>query len=149
MLGKKFLIFSLCFISFTFQTAMAAESWLSLPNSNSNILFSVDENSLTRENDIVKFKERLIYVRPELTDPVSGKMVKEKIVQRVMNCKARTQAYMYAALIAENGKRLEEIFLNEDKLTMTAIPSQSLADTELENNYLSPTQLSLHSSALP
>lgn len=132
MLGKKFLIFNLCFISFAFQTAMAAESWLALPNSNSNILFSVDENSLIRKNDIVKFKERLIYVRPELTDTVSGKMIKEKIVRRIMNCKERTQAYIYAALIAENGKRLEESFLNEDKVTMTAIPPKSLADTELE-----------------
>jgi hypothetical protein len=39
---------------------------------------------------------------------------------------------MYAALIGENGKRLEESFLNEDKLTMIAIPPKSLADVELE-----------------
>ncbi len=111
--------------------AFAAESWRALPNSNSNILFSIDENSLIRDDDIVKFTEKLVYVAPEVKDSSSGKMVKEKIVYRIMNCKDKTQAYLHAQLIAEDGKRLEENFLDEKKLAMISIPPGSLADTEL------------------
>lgn len=130
-MNSKFFLFPFIYLLACIP-AVAAESWVALPNANSNILFSVDENSLTRKNDVVRFKERLVYIRPEVTDTSSGKKIKEKLVHRVMNCKNRTQAYMSASLIGENGKRLEEIFLNEDKLVMVPIPKGSLADIELE-----------------
>ena len=110
----------------------AAESWRAMPNTNSNILFSIDENSLIKKDNIVRFTEKLVYVVPEIKDSSSGKMVKEKVVYRVMHCKDNTQAYLRARLIDVDNKLIEEQFLDEEKLSMVPVPPGSLADIELK-----------------
>jgi hypothetical protein len=109
----------------------AAESWRAFPTIAKNVLFAVNEASLVRNGDVVKFWERLVYVVPEIRDETMGKMVKEKRVHRVMNCKDKTQAYLYASQIAEDGARIEEAYRNEDKLKMTPVRAGSIAEKEL------------------
>jgi predicted RecB family endonuclease len=112
-------------------TAFAMERWRAFPTSATNILFSVDEASLVRDGDVVKFRERIVYVVPEVYDVATGKGVKEKLVHRMMHCKDRTQAHLYATKIAEDGRSIEEIYQSEDKLQMTPIRPNSVADEEL------------------
>ncbi|HVK55919.1 MAG TPA: surface-adhesin E family protein [Burkholderiales bacterium] len=122
----------LCFLIVAYSAATSAvERWRAFPTSATNVLFSVDEASLVREGDVVKFRERIVYVVPEVYDAATGKGVKEKRVHRMMHCKDRTQAHLYATKIAEDGRSIEEIHQSEDKLQMTPIRPNSIADEEL------------------
>lgn len=111
--------------------ALAAESWRAMATSTTNVLFSVDEASLEREGDVVKFWERLVYVMPVRRDEVSGRMVKEKRVQRLMNCALKTQGYLYGSLIGEDGRRIEANSVPPGAVKMTPIPPNTLAAEEL------------------
>ena len=68
------------------------------------MLFSIDEASLSRNGDVVRFWERLVFLVPEQRDEPSGKMVKEKRIHRVMNCAQKSQGHLYTSLIAPDGK---------------------------------------------
>ncbi|MES2354102.1 MAG: surface-adhesin E family protein [Pseudomonadota bacterium] len=110
----------------------AAESWRAFPTEAKNVLFSVDEASLVRGGDMVKFRERIVFIVPEKRDVPSGKKVKEKRIHRVMNCRDKTQAHLYASQIAEDGSRIEEVYRDENKLTMTPILPDTIGEQELQ-----------------
>jgi hypothetical protein len=109
----------------------AAESWRAFGTSSNNVLFSVDETSLTRDGDTVQFLERLVYVNPERHDELSRKWVKEKRVQRVMNCAERTQGHLRGTLLADDGRLIESVSTEPAYVEMTAVPAGTVAADEL------------------
>ena len=96
------------------------------------MLFSIDEASLTRKGDVVKFWERLVFPVPEQRDQTSGQMVKEKRIHRVMNCADHTQGHIYTALFAPDGRQIEVVYLSEANVEMKLIAPNSVAAKELE-----------------
>ena len=65
---------------------MAAEQWVPLEAHSGNLAFAVDISSIQRKGDTVTFRERLVFAAPDQRDAVSGKLIKEKQVLRVMHC---------------------------------------------------------------
>lgn len=108
-----------------------AQSWLAMPTAEPNVLFSVDEASLGRAGDTVKFWERLVFVQPRQRDEVTGRMVKEKRIHRIMNCGDKTQGHDFGSLVGEDGRNIETISINAADVRMTSVPSGTLAETEM------------------
>lgn len=96
------------------------------------MLFSIDEASLSRNGDVVRFWERLVFLVPEQRDEPSGKMVKEKRIHRVMNCAQKSQGHLYTSLIAPDGKQIEAVYRNEASVEMKLVAPFSVAAKELE-----------------
>ena len=114
------------------STATAGtEQWRVLPTNAPNVVYAVDFDSLERQGDVVRFREKLTYVVPDQTDPASGRLIKEKHMRRVMQCAQRTQGLLSGALYSDDGRMIEQVSFNPDKLTMSAIPAGSLAELEL------------------
>lgn len=114
----------------TTSAVFAAEDWLLLPNSDPNISFYVDKLSIERQGNLVRFWERLVYVQPKIKDEVSGKMVKEKKVRRLMNCNDHTQGLISGASYTENGRFISSVVFDEPLTHMSPIPPGTLADEE-------------------
>jgi hypothetical protein len=110
----------------------AEPSWRAMPTASRNILFSVDEASLTRQGDLVKFWERLVYVVPELRDDVTGKPIVEKRVHRIIDCVKQQQGHLQGMLLSEGGRVLEQVVLEPAQVKFSPIPAGSLAMMELE-----------------
>ena len=64
--------------SLSFAVPAFGERWTAMPTASPNILFSVNQTSVVRKDDVVKLRERLVFVIPEQRDEPSGKMGKEK-----------------------------------------------------------------------
>jgi hypothetical protein len=108
-----------------------AESWLAMPTADDNVLFAVDEASLVRDGDTVKFFERLVYVEPRQRDPASGSLIKEKRMGRVMNCVTKTHGHDFGSLIGVDGRRIETVHIGAAEIRITAVPAGTLAEREL------------------
>lgn len=112
--------------------AHAEEEWLTIPTASDNITFSIDKVHLKRSGKVVKFWEKIVYAQPEARDETSGKMIKEKKMHRIMNCAKRTQGLIHGATYGEQGDFITSLSLDENKTTMTAIPHNTVAETEFE-----------------
>lgn len=108
------------------------EQWRVLPTNAPNVVYAIDLDSLERQGDVVRFRERLTYVVPDQTDPASGRLIKEKHMRRVMQCAQRTQGLLSGALYSDDHRMIEHVSFNPDSLTMSAIPAGSLAELELK-----------------
>ena len=114
------------------HSALATEAWLTIPNSDSNIMFAIDQGSIERQGEIVRFWEKLVYIRPKVVDEASGKWVKEKKVHRLMHCAERTQGVISGATYTENGRFISSVSFDEPQSQMSAIPPGTLAAAELK-----------------
>ena len=109
-----------------------AESWRAFGVSSPNVLFSVDEASLKRDANKVRFIERLVFVVPEQRDQTSNRWVKEKRVLRVMDCDAKTQGHLQGSLLGDDGRLIEGQTVAPEEMNMTPIPANSVAAEELQ-----------------
>lgn len=126
----KFLAALLVFTAY--NPAHAAEEWLTVPTASDNITFSIDKVHLKRSGKVVKFWEKIVYTQPTVTDEISGKMIKEKKMHRIMNCANRTQGLLHGVTYGEQGDFITSLSLDEDKASMTVIPDKTVAATEFK-----------------
>lgn len=113
------------------HAVFAAEEWLTISSPSANITFAIDKGSVERTGHLARFWEKMTYAKPEARDEASAKMIKEKRVQRLMNCEERTQAVMFGALYAEDGSFITSTTFDQPQKAMTAIPPGSIAEEEL------------------
>lgn len=110
--------------------AHAAEDWVVIPSEAPDVTFSVDKSSLERHGELVRFREKLHYAKPEVRDGVSGRLIAEKRTRRVMNCTAKTQGLIQGATYGENGKFISSIAMDDMKIVMSPIPPNTIAASE-------------------
>lgn len=110
--------------------AWAAEDWLVIPTAAPNITFSIDRNSVERNGDLVKFREKLTYAKPEKRDELSGHLIAEKRMHRVMNCAKKTTGLIQGAMYNENGRFITSTSIDEEKIVMAEIPPNTTAAGE-------------------
>ncbi len=109
----------------------SAEQWRELPTNAPNVVYAIDFDSLERQGDVVRFREKLTYRVPVLTDSASGRLLKEKHMRRVMQCDRHTQGLLSGALYSDDGHMIEQVSFNAEQVVMSAIPAGSLAEFEL------------------
>ena len=114
------------------HSALATEAWLTIPNSDPNIMFEIDKDSIERQGELVQFWEKLVFIQPKIVDEASGKWVKEKKVHRLMHCADRTQGVISGATYSENGRFISSVSFDAPQSEMSAIPPGTLAAAELE-----------------
>jgi hypothetical protein len=114
------------------RIALAAEDWQTIATNSPNITFSIDKGSIERKGNLVYFWEKMIFAKPELKDAASGRQIKEKRVQRVMNCDDHTQGVVFGAMYAENGTFITSTSFDDPQKAMTAIPPNTVAEEELK-----------------
>lgn len=114
-----------------FAAPAAAENWVNIPTAWTNATFSVDLESVERNGSKVTFWEKLVYVKPEQKDPASGRMIKEKLVRRIVDCANRTMGYTRGVVLAEQGRTIQAVSVDEARVQMQAIPAGSSANREL------------------
>lgn len=114
----------------TIGNAAAAEDWLVIPTAQPNITFSIDRNSLERNGNIVKFREKLMYAKPEIRDEISGHLIAEKRMHRVMNCAEKTTGLIHGAMYNEKGRFITSTSIDEEKMVMAEIPPNTTASGE-------------------
>lgn len=104
---------------------------MNIPTAWSNATFAVDMDSIERNGSKVTFWERLVYLKPDQKDPASGRMIKEKLVRRVLDCASRTLGYTRGVVLAEKGRTIQLISVDEAHMQMQAIPAENAANREL------------------
>ena len=107
-----------------------AADWVSFRANDPNVTFYVDRASVKVSGPTVSFWETMMFDKPNRKDEVSGRLIKEKRVYRVMNCRSRTQGYRYGAIYGENGKLIESVLVDETKVEMAPIVEGSVAEGE-------------------
>ncbi len=108
----------------------AAEDWLVIPTAAPYITFSIDKNTVERNGNMVKFREKLTYAKPEKRDEISGHLIAEKRMHRVMNCAEKTTGLLHGAMYNENGRFITSTSIDEEKIVMTEIPPNTTAAGE-------------------
>lgn len=106
-------------------------SWTVIATNDSNLTFEVDEKSINKRGPIVKFYEKLTYVRPEQIDAASGKTIHEKKIYRIVNCTNNTQGVLKGTLYGENRSLIESVTFTESKVDMQLVPAGTVAEVEL------------------
>lgn len=109
-----------------------AEQWLEIPTNAPNVIYAVDLDSVERRADTVRFRARLVYIAPNQRDEATGKLIKEKHMQRVMECRMQTQGLLAGALYADDQRMVEYVAYRPAQVTMMPIPSGTLAEAELK-----------------
>lgn len=123
----------ICAIAALFAAAAvhAAADWVTIKANDQNVTFYVDRASVRTEGALVTFWESMVFAKPTRKDDVSGKLIKEKRVYRVMHCINRTQGFRYGATYGENGKLIEALTVDEAHVEMAPVAAGSVADGEL------------------
>jgi len=111
---------------------MAAEAWVTVSSPSPNISFAIDRNSVERTGQLARFWERMIYATPEIRDEASARLIKEKKVQRLMDCEKLTQAVLFGSLYADDGSFITSTAFDHPEKSMMAIPPGSIAEKELK-----------------
>lgn len=109
-----------------------SQQWTPIQTGAPNIEFAIDFSSIEREDDLVIFKERIIYSAADKIDPTSGMAIKEKLVHRVMNCERKTQGMLSGSMRNESGVLIEMVTFDRNQMVMAPIPPETLAAHELE-----------------
>lgn len=122
------------------SASASAAQWHELSTNAPNVVYAIDFDSLERQGDVVRFREKLTYLVPDQTDPASGRLIKEKHMHRVMQCAQRTQGLLSGALYSDDDRMIEHVSFNPDTLAMSAIPAGSLAELELKLVCSQPTK---------
>ena len=113
-------------------SAGAAEDWLPIPSVTSNIAFFLDKASIERKDGWVQFWERMVYDKPQVKDEGSGILIKEKRVQRLMNCDEGTQVVAYGAIYGENSSFITSTTFDEAHREKVEIPPGTIAEAEFK-----------------
>lgn len=113
------------------KAAFAAEEWVTVSSPSANVSFAIDKSSIKRTGHQARFWEKMTYTKPETRDEASAKLIKEKKVERLMDCEERTQAVLFGSLYAEDGSFITSTTFEHPEKTMTAIPPGSIAEGEL------------------
>lgn len=113
------------------SAACAAEDWVTVSTPSANVSFAIDRSSIKRTGPLVQFWEKMAYARPEGRDEASNKPIKEKKVQRLMDCGRRTQAVLFGAVYAEDGSFITSTTFEHPEKAMAAIPPGTIAEDEL------------------
>jgi hypothetical protein len=133
--GRHWVSISKCIsavVALTAATAaQGAADWVTIKANDQNVTFYVDRASVKTEGALVTFWESMVFAKPSRKDDVSGKLIKEKRVYRVMHCINRTQGFRYGATYGENGKLIEALTVDEAHVEMAPVASGSVADGEL------------------
>ena len=111
--------------------AHAAADWVTIKANDANVTFYVDKASVRAEGALVTFWESMVFAKPTRKDDVSGKLIKEKRVYRVMHCINRTQGFRYGATYSDNGKLIEALTVDEGHVDMAPVAAGSVADGEM------------------
>lgn len=111
--------------------AGTSEDWLVIPTDTPNITFSIDRGNLEQNGNLVKFWEKLTYAKPEIRDEVSGYLIAEKKIRRIMNCAEKTQGLIHGSTYGEHGRFITSISVDEAKVPMNEIPPNTVAASEL------------------
>ncbi|MEY4729599.1 MAG: hypothetical protein RL020_757 [Pseudomonadota bacterium] len=114
------------------STLLAAEDWLVLNPQEKNVFIAIDQSSVVQNSGKVIFWERVEFERPEEKDEVSGRMIKYKRVQRVMDCAAKTQGVLRGSTFGENNKLIEAIILDAEKIEMRPIMEGSVGQLQFD-----------------
>jgi hypothetical protein len=110
--------------------AKAEADWQVLNPRAGNTLISMDKNSVVLEAANVTFWEKVEFAQAEEKDDVSGRMIKFKRVQRLMDCTEKTQGVLRGSTFGENNKLIEAIILEPANVVMTPIQSGSVAELQ-------------------
>jgi hypothetical protein len=110
--------------------ANALADWLVLNSGAGNVLFSMDKNSVVLEGPSVMFWEKVEFIQPEEKDEVSGRKIKFKRVQRMMDCAEKTQGVVRGSIFGENNKLIEAIILEPANVVMAPIKAGSVAEQQ-------------------
>lgn len=110
--------------------AAATEDWLVIQTATPNITFSIDRSSLEKNGNLVKFREKMTYAKPEIRDEVSGHLIAEKKMHRVVNCAEQTQGLIHGSTYAEHGRFITSISVDEATVNMSEIPPNTIAAIE-------------------
>jgi hypothetical protein len=105
--------------------------WMSTKSSDRNETFYVDKASVQRNGNVVTFWEKLVFENPVKVDDVSGKLIKEKRVYRIMNCQNQTQGFRYGATFADDGKLIESISHDDSQVRKNPVAPGSVAAWEM------------------
>lgn len=112
--------------------AQFALAWVTIPTNDPNVLFEIDEKNISKLGEVRKFAEKLTYLKPDQVDVVSGKIIYEKKVIRLINCEQKTQGVLQGALYGENSSLIESVVFTESKVNMQPIPMGTVAEAERE-----------------
>ena len=126
---KAFLFFGIAW-ALNAPSAFAEEDWIRLPTSAPDITFTIDKASVERQGNIVKFWEKITFEKPDVKDEASAMMIKEKKVNRIMDCAGHTQGVISGATFGENGRFITSVEFSAAQIRMNAIPPGTLADEE-------------------
>ncbi len=128
-------------------TAVYGQDWKIIPTAIPDIDFSIDISSIERRENLVTFRERLVFQKADRIDPVSGKHIHQKRTHRIMDCKEKTQGLLAGSMIDDSGKLIEMVNFDKDQIDMTDIPKGTIAEQEFDmvcvvvtNNTNSATQ---------
>jgi regulator of extracellular matrix RemA (YlzA/DUF370 family) len=113
------------------QICVATEEWKALTSGQNNLSLAIDISRVVVEGKKVTFWERVEFIKPDQVDEVSGRLIKFKRIQRVMDCETRMQGVLRGSLFGENNKLIEAIINDSDKVQMSAIPPGTVAEQEL------------------
>lgn len=111
--------------------ADASEDWLVIPTATPNLAFSIDKGNLEKKGNLIKFWEKMTYAKPDIRDEVSGYLIAEKKMHRVMNCAEKTQGLIHGSTYGEHGRFITSISVDEAKIAMSEIPPNTIAASEL------------------
>lgn len=114
------------------SATLAIEDWLVLNPHEKNVFIAIDPGSVVKQGGKVIFWERVEFERPEEKDEVSGRMIKYKRVQRIMDCAAKTQGVLRGSTFGENNKLIEAIILDAEKVPMNPVPPGTVAHQQFE-----------------
>jgi hypothetical protein len=112
--------------------AVAAERWVKISTTATNVEFMVDMAGIERDGNVVKFREKLTFLQPEKLDPYSGKMIKDKKVVRLINCQNRTQGVKSGGVFDPKGKLIEWVMVEDNQIEWFAVPAGTVAERELK-----------------
>jgi hypothetical protein len=126
----KYFILALA-LSYT-VAAPAAEDWLVLNPQEKNVFIAIEQSSVVRQGEKALFWERVEFEQPIEKDEVSGRMIKYKRVQRVMDCAARTQGVLRGSSFGENHKLIEAIIFEAEKVEMSPVAPGTIAQMQFE-----------------
>lgn len=114
------------------KISFANEDWTPLTSNQSNLSLAIDLRRVVVDGKKVTFWERVEFAQPDQMDEVSGRMIKFKRIQRVMDCAATTQAVLKGSTFGENNKLIEAVILDPAKVLMAPIERGTIAEQQLK-----------------
>jgi hypothetical protein len=123
---------AIALLSIASMPVALAERWVKIPTTAANVEFAIEMDEIERTGNVVKFREKLIFLQPEKLDPYSGKQIKEKKVVRLINCQNRTQGVKSGGVFDPKGKLIEWVMVEDNQIEWFAVPPNTVAEREMK-----------------